>query len=158
MLLRSSSTPVLGSLISSISDQSPNHHHFQPELANKHQPTTTVPQCLNKFPFNQGGSQSLTFSCNSSPISPSVSELSFGRCSSSGFRRAQSEGNLEGLANASGDIDEFFFFDNAGLYALQLSICSNNSRGEPESNPGAPGQQRINPPLGYPIVLILILI
>ena len=109
MLLRSSSTPVLGSLISSISDQSPNHHHFQPELANKHQPTTTVPQCLNKFPFNQGGSQSLTFSCNSSPISPSVSELSFGRCSSSGFRRAQSEGNLEGLANASGDIDEFSF-------------------------------------------------
>ena len=47
----------------------------------------------------------------------------------------------------------FFFFDNAGLYALHISICSNNSRGEPESNPGVPGQQRISPPLGYPIVL-----
>ena len=41
-----------------------------------------------------------------------------------------------------------FFFDDAGLYALQISICSNKSRGEPESNPGVPGQQRISPPLG----------
>ena len=30
----------------------------------------------------------------------------------------------------------FIFFDNADLYALQISICSNNFRGEPESNPG----------------------
>lgn len=112
MLLRSSSTPVLGSLISSISDQSPNHHHYQPELGNhinKHQPTTLVPQCFNKVSFCQGGSQSFTFSCNSSPISPSISEHSFGRCSSNGFRRAQSEGNLEGLVDASSDIDEFNF-------------------------------------------------
>ena len=42
----------------------------------------------------------------------------------------------------------FFFFDHAGLYALQIRICSNKSRGELESNPGVPGQQRISPPLG----------
>ena len=48
--------------------------------------------------------------------------------------------------------DIFFFLDNAGLYALQISICSNNSRDEPESNPGVRGQQRINQPLGYPII------
>ncbi|KAK1397967.1 hypothetical protein POM88_007830 [Heracleum sosnowskyi] len=114
MLLRSSSTPVLGSLISSIADQSPNqHHHHHPELpnhnVNKHQPTNILPQCLNKVCFHQGGSQSFTFSCNSSPISPSVCELSFGRCSSNGFRGAHSEDNLEGLANTSSDIDEFSF-------------------------------------------------
>lgn len=108
MLLRSSSTPVLGSLISSISDQSPNHHHYQPELVNHHINKHQLPQC-HKVSLHQGGSQSFTFSCNSSPISPSVSELSFGRCSSNGFRRAQSEGNLEGLVNASSDIDEFSF-------------------------------------------------
>ena len=32
-----------------------------------------------------------------------------------------------------------FFFDKAGLYALQISICSNNSRDEPVSNPDVPG-------------------
>ncbi|XP_074366959.1 uncharacterized protein LOC141707611 isoform X2 [Apium graveolens] len=113
MLLRSSSTPVLGSPVSSISDQSPNHHHYHPELPNHnvniHHPTTVLPQCLNKLSFHQGGSQSFTFSCNSSPISPSISELSFGRSSTNGFRRAQSEGNLEGLTNTSSDIDEFSF-------------------------------------------------
>ena len=34
----------------------------------------------------------------------------------------------------------FYFFDNAGLYVLQISICSNNSRGDVESNPDVPGQ------------------
>ena len=50
-----------------------------------------------------------------------------------------------------------FFFDDAGLYALQISICSNKSRGEPESNPGVPGQQRISPPLGLSNISLKIL-
>lgn len=122
MLLRSSSTPVLGSLIS---DQSPNHHHYHPELpnhnVNRHQPTTALPQCLNKVSFHHGGSQSFTFSCNSSPISPSISDLSFGQCSSNGFPRAQSEGNLQGLANTSSDIDEFSFSKPINKFASRPS-------------------------------------
>lgn len=99
MLLRSSSTPVLGSLIS----ESPNHHHL-PEILH-HPPTTTIPHSLNKLSFHRAGSQNFTFSCNSSP---SVSEFSIGTpCSSNGFRRAQSEGNLEGLGNATSNVDEF---------------------------------------------------
>ncbi|CAK9153707.1 unnamed protein product [Ilex paraguariensis] len=113
MMLRSSSTPVLGSLLSPFSD-TPNNIHHQPEVPHttaKHPPTTTH-QNYNKLCFHRAGSQNFsTFSCNSSPISPSVSEFSgTGRCSPIGFSRAQSEGNLEGLANAaSGIIDEFSF-------------------------------------------------
>ena len=32
-----------------------------------------------------------------------------------------------------------FFFYNADLYALQISICCNNFRVEPESNPSVSG-------------------
>ncbi|WCJ38218.1 hypothetical protein M5689_019291 [Euphorbia peplus] len=70
MLLRSSSTPLLGSLISSLSE-SPNNFHRSPSPYHHHQ--------TGSFNF-------ATISCNSSPISPS------------GLRRAQSDSNLEGLA------------------------------------------------------------
>ncbi|XP_065876698.1 uncharacterized protein [Euphorbia lathyris] len=77
MLLRSSSTPILGSLISSVSD-TPNNFHRSPS------------------PYHQIGSFNFTsISCNSSPISPSVSDL--------GLRRAQSGSNLEGSASAYDD-------------------------------------------------------
>ena len=39
-------------------------------------------------------------------------------------------------------------FDNAGLYALQISICSDNSRGESDSNPGGPGTTEDKPATG----------
>ncbi|KAK3011304.1 hypothetical protein RJ639_012382 [Escallonia herrerae] len=114
MLLRSSSTPVLGSLLSSITE-SPNHH-YQPELVppthttTKHPPTTVPHSCQNKLSFHQSGSQNFsTFSCNSSPISLSEYPTTGRRTPTGGFRRAQSEGNLESLANASGNncVDEF---------------------------------------------------
>ncbi|XP_057963542.1 uncharacterized protein LOC131154802 [Malania oleifera] len=88
MLLRSASTPVLGSLLPSFSDGTPNNnpHHETPNLYQNH--------C--KLSFYQTGSLNLSsVSCNSSPISPSVAD------SRSGFRRVQSDGNLEGLAAAS---------------------------------------------------------
>ncbi|KAL5562007.1 hypothetical protein UlMin_031754 [Ulmus minor] len=79
MMLRSCSTPVLGSLVSSISE-SPHHYETKP--------------IHNKLSFPQTGSTNLTrVSCSSSPISPSIN-------GDKGFRRAQSEGNLEGLAYA----------------------------------------------------------
>ena len=47
-----------------------------------------------------------------------------------------------------------FFFGSAGLYALQISNYSNNSRDELVSNPGVLDQQRISPPLGLSLVLM----
>lgn len=97
MLLRSSSTPVLGSLLSSFSE-TPNRDFDR------------------KISISHGGYSSFSsFSCSSSPITPSVgggggySEFdkdSIRKKSSSlgGFRRAQSDGNLKGLA---ADMDEF---------------------------------------------------
>ncbi|CAL1383354.1 unnamed protein product [Linum trigynum] len=79
MLLRSSSTPVLGSLVSSINDGGPNviNHHESSSCSPglfKHQPG------FSKFP-----------SYHSSPsMSP---DPSLG-----GFRRSRSDGNLEALA------------------------------------------------------------
>ncbi|EEF35822.1 conserved hypothetical protein [Ricinus communis] len=92
MLLRSSSTPVLGSLLSSFSDSpnnnNNNHHH----------------QSLNKSPFHHhhiGCVNQITInSCSSSPISPSIAEFSDYN-SRRGLRRAHSEGNLEELAFSS---------------------------------------------------------
>ncbi|KAJ9547841.1 hypothetical protein OSB04_020384 [Centaurea solstitialis] len=109
MMLRSSSTPLLGSLLpSSISSESPNHHHD----------TTLKPSPIHKFSFHQTPPSSspqshhfTTLSCNSSPISPS-----FGH--HGGIRRAQSVGNLESLlgsdtgGNGGGGVgggDEFSF-------------------------------------------------
>ncbi|KAE9460766.1 hypothetical protein C3L33_07353, partial [Rhododendron williamsianum] len=94
MLLRSSSTPVLGSLLSSLSE-TPNHHHHHnsdPYATLKHLPTAAH----QKLSFHHSGSLNYTqLSINSSPISPSISDLSVG--TNNGFRRAQSAGNLEGL-------------------------------------------------------------
>ncbi|KAJ8749066.1 hypothetical protein K2173_013673 [Erythroxylum novogranatense] len=102
MLLRSSSTPVLGSLLSSFAE-SPNNnvnYHHETHYNNlKHQIFHHT--SLNKLPRHQTGSLNLTtpVSSSSSPISPSFAE--FSDHSHKGFRRAQSEGNLEGLAYAS---------------------------------------------------------
>lgn len=104
MLLRSSSTPVIGSLLSSFSADSPNiisNHHSEPTKP------TTIHHTPSKFSFHQTGA--LNISHNSSPISPSVDSdrfLSHG-FPSHGFRRVQSDGNLEGLlVNASSDQNE----------------------------------------------------
>ncbi|KAL4571947.1 hypothetical protein LXL04_018715 [Taraxacum kok-saghyz] len=100
MMLRSSSTSLLGSLLPS---ESPNHHHHDTTL-HPHKPSS-----INKFSFSSPGSQHFTaLSCSSSPISPS-----FG---TRGIRRAQSEGNLESLMSSGGggggNDDEFSFFNH----------------------------------------------
>ncbi|XP_026409237.1 uncharacterized protein LOC113304360 isoform X2 [Papaver somniferum] len=86
MMLRSSSTPVLGSLLSSssYSSESPNH-----ENNNKNNSE------LNKISFPHGDRE--------------VSSTN------KGFRRAQSDGNLEGLAagaSCGGDFQEFSRFSS----------------------------------------------
>ncbi|KAL9674759.1 hypothetical protein QQ045_002958 [Rhodiola kirilowii] len=98
MLLRSSSTPVLGSLISPICDG-------ESLIITKHQPTA-VHHGLSRLSFNHPGSLHVTsVSCNSSPA---VSEFS-NSDSHNGFRRAQSEGNLEVLVKAfSGGYDDLY--------------------------------------------------
>ncbi|CAH9093786.1 unnamed protein product [Cuscuta europaea] len=86
MLLRSSSTPILGSLLP---DTATNHHHHPSEIV-----TPTHHHQFKKFLCtNHTGSRK--FSCNSSPNSPSpsVSDIS-----SRGFRKVLSDGNLERLA------------------------------------------------------------
>ncbi|KAJ9176494.1 hypothetical protein P3X46_011802 [Hevea brasiliensis] len=94
MLLRSSSTPVLGSLLSSFSD-TPNSLDTKKHYSIHHQTFSS-----SRSPFHQNGCLHLnTVSCNSSPISPSIAE--FSDYSLKGLRRAQSEGNLEGLAYVS---------------------------------------------------------
>ncbi|KAL5859989.1 hypothetical protein ACOSQ4_001285 [Xanthoceras sorbifolium] len=103
MLLRSSSTPVLGSLLSSFSD-SPNnnnnspHHIHETKTAAKHHhlPPTNLHHSHNKRSF--GSRNFPPVSCNSSPMSPSIADLLE---SDRGFRRAQSVDNLEGLAYAA---------------------------------------------------------
>ncbi|OMO91898.1 Tetratricopeptide-like helical [Corchorus capsularis] len=93
MLLKSASTPVLGSLLSSITE-SPNYH--ESSTPNRHFPSNSL------FHHNNHSSRlsfhpspgSLHVSCGSSPVSPSFAFDHFER---KGFRRAQSEGNLEGL-------------------------------------------------------------
>ncbi|XP_054800791.1 uncharacterized protein LOC129304958 [Prosopis cineraria] len=122
MLLRSSSTPVLGSLLSSFSESPCNSMHFETILARKHLPplpTTSVPHHNHKLSFHQTGPINLSFSSTSSPISPSIADLDRHR----GFRRAQSEGNLEDLAYASckkslftlDTIQSFSFSSHKGL-------------------------------------------
>lgn len=92
MLLRSSSTPVLGSLLPCHSE-SPNNNLS--DATAKH-PPSTIYQAHNKLSLHQTGSLNLSpVSFNSSPISPSVN------AGHRGFRRAQSDGNLKGLAYAS---------------------------------------------------------
>lgn len=85
MLLRSSSTPILGSLLADSCEAVTPNHHFKKVL---------YPPHFGSYNFNK-------FSCcsSSSPGSPSVSEFSSGKqLSRNGFRKVMSEGNLEGLA------------------------------------------------------------
>lgn len=105
MLLRSSSTPFLGSLLSSISESPSNH----PELhgnALKHAPSPIHNNCCNaKLSCVNGGSQRLCKSVMASP-SPSFSENK-GTPQPGFLRRVQSEGNLEELTNALYNMDDF---------------------------------------------------
>ncbi|XP_004493826.1 uncharacterized protein [Cicer arietinum] len=117
MLLRSSSTPVLGSLLSSFTD-SPIHHHthtvtIHPESCHnalKHLPPTTTSL--------QHHHHRLNLSRTSSPISPSVTDLEH---KNKGFRRVQSEGNLEDLAFATGcnNEDRFNYMDPLKRYSVR---------------------------------------
>uniref|UniRef100_A0A5B6ZQ94 Tetratricopeptide repeat-like superfamily protein n=1 Tax=Davidia involucrata TaxID=16924 RepID=A0A5B6ZQ94_DAVIN len=110
MLLRSSSTPVVQSHLSDSPNRdfdSINHHNNKHLQAHDH--------CCSKFPFIHAGHRRLnlrSFSCNSSPISHSGSGFfEFDPKPNSpchrAFRRARSDGNLEGLASTSFDLDEF---------------------------------------------------
>lgn len=98
-MLRSSSTPILGSLLPSFTDSPSNSIHCEASHAFKHLPPTCVHQQHHKLSFHQTGSFGLSsFSCSSSPISPSIADL---ERQNKGFRRVQSEGNLEDLAYSS---------------------------------------------------------
>ncbi|KAF3436087.1 hypothetical protein FNV43_RR23179 [Rhamnella rubrinervis] len=100
MLLRSSSTPVLGSLLSETTpNTTPIHHEYS-------KPTTTT-KLISFHQANTGSHHCLSpiVSCNSSPISPSIDR---------GFRRAQSDGNLQELTytRPSTNINEDQFCDS----------------------------------------------
>uniref|UniRef100_A0A7N0TPW7 Uncharacterized protein n=1 Tax=Kalanchoe fedtschenkoi TaxID=63787 RepID=A0A7N0TPW7_KALFE len=114
MLLRSASTPVLGSLISAIAE-SPNNNHGESHSSIKHQPAV-VHHGLSKFSFHQPGPLHFcSVSCNSSPAaSPARSEFS-NSDGHRGFRRAQSEGNLEGLVKASSNSYDDLYNCGSGL-------------------------------------------
>ena len=99
MMLRSSSTPVLGSLLSSFPDSPNNNIHSETCHALKHFPPTSVPQPYHKLTCHQTRS----FACGSSPISPSIGEL---ERQNKGFRRVQSDGNLQDLAYFSCNNEE----------------------------------------------------
>ncbi|XP_056161465.1 uncharacterized protein LOC130135761 [Syzygium oleosum] len=105
MLLRSSSTPVLGSLLSSFSDSPSLHSHHEAAAlaAVAAAARKTGLHGHHSFSFHPKGSLAFsTISCNSSPTSPSVHDLGDApnqrKGGAGGFRRAQSDGNLEGLA------------------------------------------------------------
>ncbi|GFP82964.1 hypothetical protein PHJA_000439500 [Phtheirospermum japonicum] len=93
MLLKSSSTPVLGSLIPSFSDSPNNNNHTQNPIHGKISRTNNNNNNQFRKPMFH---------------SPSLSETK----TSAGFRRVQSEGNLEELANATYNIDEFSLSKN----------------------------------------------
>lgn len=113
MMLRSSSTPVLGSLLSSISSDSLNNNHLHDTTLH---PYKSSP--IHKFSFHQTPSPAsqhfTTLSCNSSPISPSFAN--------GGLRRAQSEGNLDGLINSDND-DGFSFLIPPKKHSSRLHTC-----------------------------------
>ncbi|XP_058094869.1 uncharacterized protein LOC131240588 [Magnolia sinica] len=93
MLLRSSSTPVLGSLLSSFSD-SPNNSFDSNKTPSDH---------LKKISFSHSTHSNFhSFICNSSPISHSFAStpdfIPESGVSTKGFRRAHSDGNLAGLS------------------------------------------------------------
>ncbi|KAI3958749.1 hypothetical protein MKX01_023425 [Papaver californicum] len=114
MMIRSSSTPLLGSLLSSSSySESPNHKDYE----TPHNPNSD--SLIKKISFTHGGN-SLNFSSfstcnNSTSLTRSISGISDSSdtSSSKGFRRAQSDGNLKGLAAASScDMEDQDLFDH----------------------------------------------
>ncbi|EOX94322.1 Tetratricopeptide repeat-like superfamily protein, putative isoform 1 [Theobroma cacao] len=114
MLLRSSSTPLLGSLLSSITDSPSNNNHYETSTPIRHYPSTSFHHNHNRISFHPSPGSlhlSTTVSCGSSPISPSVVHQ-FSDFDRQGFRRAQSEGNLEGLVHAACDTNEDFYNHN----------------------------------------------
>ncbi|KAE8685338.1 Tetratricopeptide repeat-like superfamily protein, putative isoform 2 [Hibiscus syriacus] len=115
MMLRSSSTPLLGSLISSIAADSPNgnNHYYETGSPFRHYPSSSFHghSHHNRLSFHPSpGSVHLSaaVSCGSSPISPSVVDQ-FSDFELKGFRRAQSEGNLEGLVHSACDGNGEFY-------------------------------------------------
>ncbi|CAN1131477.1 hypothetical protein LINPERHAP2_LOCUS6424 [Linum perenne] len=85
MLLRSSSTPVLGSLIPSFNDGITNHHHES--------------SCCSGSPSLFKHNQSVVSKRSSYHSSPTMSpDLSSSSSRGGGFRRVRSDGNLEALA------------------------------------------------------------
>ncbi|KAB2022746.1 hypothetical protein ES319_D07G232400v1 [Gossypium barbadense] len=118
MLLRSSSTPVLGSLVSSIAADSPsnNNHYYETSSPFRHYPSSsfhghTHHNRLSFHPSPGSVHLSTVVYCGSSPVSPSVVDQ-FSDFELKGFRRAQSEGNLEGLAHAACDGNDEFYERN----------------------------------------------
>ncbi|KAK4418439.1 hypothetical protein Salat_2256700 [Sesamum alatum] len=104
MMLRSSSTPVLGSLLPTFSDSPNGSSHHQSELhgsTQKHTPNTIH----GKLSCSNGGSQNLSKSLFHSPSVAEIKGIS--RSSGNEFRRAQSEGNLQELVDVSYSVDEF---------------------------------------------------
>ncbi|KAL0459356.1 UNVERIFIED_CONTAM: hypothetical protein Slati_0562800 [Sesamum latifolium] len=103
-MLRSSSTPVLGSLLPSFADSPNSSSHHQCELhgsTQKHTPNTIH----GKLSCTNGGSQNLSKSLFHSPSVAEIKGMS--RSSGNEFRRAQSEGNLQELVDALHSVDEF---------------------------------------------------
>ncbi|XP_058101441.1 uncharacterized protein LOC131245772 [Magnolia sinica] len=104
MLLRSSSLPLLGSFLSSISDSPITVDHS----SSRSHPT---PHYLKKISFlNHSRPPNFhSFSCNSSAMSHSLTGIpesvqEHGDVVPSGFRRVQSDGKLEGLTtNVTGE-------------------------------------------------------
>ncbi|KAJ4851332.1 hypothetical protein Tsubulata_005698 [Turnera subulata] len=88
MLLKSASTPVLGSLSSGLESPNNNNIHHHPEA-------NTLQKHHSKPPLYKSGCLNLAATtCNCSSKSPSFGE------SRKGFRRVQSEGNLKALKQA----------------------------------------------------------
>ncbi|CAL5392256.1 unnamed protein product [Camellia sinensis] len=138
MLLRSSSTPLVQSPFSDtpttaattrLSSVHGGHHHHH----HHHHPHHL---CLTSF------------SCNSSPISPSSSGSSdFNRKTNKlthkAFRRARSDGNLEGLASTSFDLGKLCNSNKSSmLRAPSFSIYASND-GSDEENGEKEGLERI---------------
>lgn len=103
MLLRSSSTPILGSLLPS---DTPNRHFEtisnNSNHNNKHHASNSDHH-HNKISFHHGGGHShfSSFPYNSCPSLVDQETRNLG-----GFRRAHSDGNLQGMLGAN-DMDEF---------------------------------------------------
>ncbi|KAK8493998.1 hypothetical protein V6N13_128151 [Hibiscus sabdariffa] len=126
MLLRSSSTPVLGSLVSSIAADSPNNNNHYHETSSpfRHYPASSFHghnhSRLSFHPSPGSVHLSMAVSCGSSP---SVVDQ-FSDFELKGIRRAQSDGNLEGLAYSACDgANEEFHNQNQSKKLFPRNKC-----------------------------------